>query len=115
MSATISTSLFSKYFDDAPVLSVPGRSHAVDVLYTEESVDDYVRATAEAILRIHGGCGEGDVLAFLPGQEEIEECLEIVKSGLEKMENEGGRDVKLKETVTTTSDSIQVRVDNLRI
>lgn len=61
MSATIATDMFSQYFDNCPVINVPGRSHAVDVLYTKEPVEDYVRATVDTIVKIIRETNEGKV------------------------------------------------------
>lgn len=36
MSATLDSDVFSKYFDDCPVINVPGRCYAVDIIYLEE-------------------------------------------------------------------------------
>eukprot|EP00471_Norrisiella_sphaerica_P006650 CAMPEP_0184490888 /NCGR_PEP_ID=MMETSP0113_2-20130426/19153_1 /TAXON_ID=91329 /ORGANISM="Norrisiella sphaerica, Strain BC52" /LENGTH=268 /DNA_ID=CAMNT_0026875013 /DNA_START=72 /DNA_END=875 /DNA_ORIENTATION=- len=36
MSATLDSDLFSKYFDSAPVLEIPGRSYPVKILYKED-------------------------------------------------------------------------------
>ena len=61
MSATIATDMFSQYFDNCPVINVPGRSHAVDVLYTKEPVEDYVRAAVDTIVKIVRETKEGKV------------------------------------------------------
>ncbi|XP_035917098.1 dosage compensation regulator isoform X1 [Anopheles stephensi] len=39
MSATIDTSLFSKYFGDCPVLEVPGRAFPVEQLFLEDCIE----------------------------------------------------------------------------
>jgi pre-mRNA-splicing factor ATP-dependent RNA helicase DHX16 len=44
-SATLDADKFSKYFDGAPVYSIPGRTHPVDVLYTRAPEQDYVEAS----------------------------------------------------------------------
>ncbi|GMH71318.1 hypothetical protein TrRE_jg9710 [Triparma retinervis] len=110
MSATIATDMFSQYFDNCPVINVPGRSHAVDVLYTKEPVEDYVRAAVDTIVKIVRETKEGkDVLAFLPGQEEIDDAVDMVKKQLIKLEEEtrtddegGKQNSKLKSDITKT-------------
>ena len=68
MSATLDTSLFQSYFN-AAVLSVPGRQHPVEVMYTAEPQPDVLDAALTAVLQIHADeAQEGDVLVFLPGQ-----------------------------------------------
>ncbi len=39
MSATIDTSLFSRYFDRCPVVDIPGRVHPVQLYYLEDCVE----------------------------------------------------------------------------
>ena len=82
MSATITADVFAEYFGAAK-LEVPGRTFGVDVCYLAEPASDYVEACVEACLRLHGAYEEGDILCFLPGQEEIREALYGVRRGLE--------------------------------
>lgn len=69
---------FALYFDDAPIFNVPGRTHPVDIYYTSNPEADYVEAAVVTIFQIHSSQGDGDILVFLPGQEEIERCAERV-------------------------------------
>jgi ATP-dependent RNA helicase A len=39
MSATIDTSLFSRYFGNCPVVDIPGRVHPVKLYYLEDCVE----------------------------------------------------------------------------
>ena len=39
MSATIDTSLFSRYFNRCPVIDIPGRIHPVQLYYLEDCVE----------------------------------------------------------------------------
>lgn len=39
MSATIDTSLFSKYFNDCPVIEIPGRAFPVQQYFLEDSIE----------------------------------------------------------------------------
>jgi pre-mRNA-splicing factor ATP-dependent RNA helicase DHX16 len=82
-SATIEANKFSEYFDDAKIFYIPGRNFNVDIYYTKASEGDYLDATVLTILQIHLTQGEGDILAFLTGQEEIEKCEEMLRSRLE--------------------------------
>ncbi|MBN3311408.1 DHX35 helicase, partial [Atractosteus spatula] len=41
-------------------------------------VPDYVKATVETVLKIHETEGDGDVLAFLTGQEEVERVVSLL-------------------------------------
>ncbi|KAI4716192.1 pre-mRNA-splicing factor ATP-dependent RNA helicase PRP43 [Aureobasidium sp. EXF-10727] len=78
MSATLDAEKFQKYFNDAPLLAVPGRTHPVEIFYTAEPERDYVEAAIRTVLQIHATEPEGDILLFLTGEEEIEDaCRKI--------------------------------------
>jgi pre-mRNA-splicing factor ATP-dependent RNA helicase DHX15/PRP43 len=79
MSATLDARKFQKYFNDAPLLAVPGRTHPVEIFYTEKPEQDYVEAALRTVLQIHAEEPEGDILLFLTGEEEIEDaCRKIM-------------------------------------
>ena len=50
-----------------------------DVFYLEEPASDYVRAVVDACLYIHTNKGDGDILAFLPGSEDIDRAAEMIQ------------------------------------
>ncbi|WP_225763090.1 ATP-dependent RNA helicase HrpA [Stenotrophomonas sp. Marseille-Q4652] len=100
-SATIDTARFAKHFDDAPVVSVEGRTYPVEVRYrpleeirgtpesqgkgrgnAEEadadpvSVNEAIVATVDEITRIDP---RGDVLLFLPGEREIRDAHQALE------------------------------------
>ena len=78
MSATLDAQKFQKYFNQAPLLAVPGRTHPVEIFYTPEPERDYVEAALRTVLQIHATEPEGDILLFLTGEEEIEDaCRKI--------------------------------------
>jgi pre-mRNA-splicing factor ATP-dependent RNA helicase DHX15/PRP43 len=78
MSATLDAQKFQRYFNDAPLLAVPGRTHPVEIFYTPEPEQDYVEAAVRTVLQIHATEPEGDILLFLTGEEEIEDaCRKI--------------------------------------
>ncbi len=70
MSATLDAGKFQVYFDNCPLLTIPGRTHPVEIFYTPEPERDYLEATIRTVIQIHM-CeeDEGDVLLFLTGQE----------------------------------------------
>jgi pre-mRNA-splicing factor ATP-dependent RNA helicase DHX15/PRP43 len=45
MSATLDALKFQQYFDNAPLLKVPGRTFPVEIFYTPEPERDYVEAS----------------------------------------------------------------------
>ncbi|XP_078618515.1 uncharacterized protein LOC144886044 [Branchiostoma floridae x Branchiostoma japonicum] len=81
-SATIDPTLFSNYFVGCPVMSVPGRTFPVDVIYKtpqfgdNNSSVDFVSETVNKVVEIHNNESEGDILAFLTSPLEIERACE---------------------------------------
>jgi ATP-dependent helicase HrpB len=68
MSATLDREAVSKYFDDCPIVSVPGRTHPVAIDYAPGQT--VARAAADLLERTRG-----DVLCFLPGALEIRRAI----------------------------------------
>lgn len=83
-SATIDTDAFSRHFNNAPVISVSGRTYPVTVHYAPPSDADstedssYVEHCADAIASIYNNEPPGDILAFLPTEKEIRTCCALV-------------------------------------
>lgn len=71
MSATLDAGKFQSYFDNSPLLSVPGRTHPVEILWANETTRDFLDAAVETVFQIHAeeAHEEGDILLFLTGQE----------------------------------------------
>ncbi|KZL82693.1 pre-mrna-splicing factor atp-dependent rna helicase prp43, partial [Colletotrichum incanum] len=88
MSATLDAQKFQRYFNDAPLLAVPGRTHPVEIFYTPEPERDYVEAAIRTVLQIHASEGEGDVLLFLTGEEEIEDACRKINLEADEMTRE---------------------------
>lgn len=93
-SATIDAEFFRNYFnvksnvksmstgtDSAVILSVEGRMFPVDYFYVSAPCPDYVKETVNTILKIHKkeGNAVGDILAFLTGQEEVLEAVQLLR------------------------------------
>ncbi|KAF8621407.1 hypothetical protein AX15_007819 [Amanita polypyramis BW_CC] len=72
MSATLDAEKFSKFFHNAKILYVKGRQHPVKIYHCAEGQPDYVDAAMRTFFQIHTDQPPGDVLIFLPGQEDIE-------------------------------------------
>jgi pre-mRNA-splicing factor ATP-dependent RNA helicase DHX15/PRP43 len=82
MSATLDALKFKKYFttdETPPLFKVPGRTHPVEIFYTQEPEPDYVEASIRTVLMIHRAEDPGDILVFLTGQEEIEDACRKIK------------------------------------
>ena len=98
MSATIDASNICAALK-APLIESEGRMFPVEINYTTTETDRHditsanypyssssiASATASAIAKAHGE-HEGDILAFLPGQGEIERCMELLGSSLSPTE-----------------------------
>ncbi|PPQ97821.1 hypothetical protein CVT26_012922 [Gymnopilus dilepis] len=72
MSATLDAEKFSKFFNNAPILYVKGRQHPVKIYHAAQPQLDYTDAALRTFFQIHTDQPPGDVLVFLPGQEDIE-------------------------------------------
>ncbi|XP_049847783.1 uncharacterized protein LOC126304654 [Schistocerca gregaria] len=78
MSATLDVQQFKDYFDDVPILKIPGRMFPVEIFYSPNQVEDYLVSSIAAVMQIHANEMPGDILLFLNGEEEIEEaCRQI--------------------------------------
>ncbi|KAF5095897.1 hypothetical protein D0Z00_002984 [Geotrichum galactomycetum] len=76
MSATLDAERFSKFFDNADILFVEGKMYPVQRYYLNEPVDDIVDSTIQAVCQVNQSEPMGDILAFLPGQDEIEKVVQ---------------------------------------
>lgn len=85
MSATLDAEKFQKYFDNAPLMKVPGRTFSVEKFYTPEPEKDYVEAAVRTVVQIHQCESKGDVLLFLTGEEEIENACRQIRDESEKL------------------------------
>ena len=84
-SATIDTEKFSRAFENAPVIEVSGRMYPVDIRYAEpgEDADDaddsgYVEAAAATVRRIEKKDPRGDILVFMPTEQDIRETCDLI-------------------------------------
>lgn len=90
MSATLDAQKFQSYFNDAPLLAVPGRTHPVEIYYTPEFQSDYLESALRTVLQIHATEPEGDILLFLTGEEEIEDACRKLKLESDELTRESG-------------------------
>ncbi len=102
-SATIDTAAFSTAFDDAPVITVEGRTFPVEVIYApldslgrdynapsgeaadvsseasaKEEAVHYIDGAVESVERIMRESNAGDVLVFLPSERDIREVSDLL-------------------------------------
>lgn len=120
-SATVDAELFKDFFnfttktkkDSSIILTVEGRMYENEIFYLDGKIfieisstfslnhfisfvdpcPDYIKGTVETILKIHKKEKQGDILAFLTGQDEVHQCISILK---EYIETAGINDEELK-------------------
>ncbi|XP_076470815.1 pre-mRNA-splicing factor ATP-dependent RNA helicase PRP16-like [Babylonia areolata] len=85
-SATMDASKFAMFFGNVPIYIIPGRTFPVDVLYAKNPVEDYVEAAVKQSLQIHLQGLDGDLLVFMPGQEDIEVTCALLSERLAELE-----------------------------
>jgi ATP-dependent helicase HrpA len=79
-SATIDTEKFSRAFKKAPVIEIEGRGYPVEVLYRPVNNEEHLTCLDEAVntvIEIINSGEIGDILVFLPTEQDIRE-LEIL-------------------------------------
>ncbi|XP_070574858.1 pre-mRNA-splicing factor ATP-dependent RNA helicase PRP16-like [Ptychodera flava] len=86
-SATMDASKFATFFGNVAIFEIPGRTFPVDVLFSRNVVEDYVDAAIKQALQIHLQPAPGDILVFMPGQEDIEVTCDLIAERLEEIEN----------------------------
>ncbi|AFR92854.2 ATP-dependent RNA helicase prh1 [Cryptococcus neoformans C23] len=81
MSATLDPTKFKTFFGTGrDALLVKGRMYEVATQHVLEPVDDFIEAAARQVMTVHcSPDSPGDVLVFMPGSEEIENCVELLK------------------------------------
>jgi ATP-dependent helicase HrpA len=84
-SATLDVERISRFFGGAPIITVSGRSHPIEVRYREAPDDEEDPDLGLAVLEAYreiaaepGQIGSGDVLVFLPGEREIRDVGELL-------------------------------------
>ncbi|GIY49237.1 pre-mRNA-splicing factor ATP-dependent RNA helicase PRP16 [Caerostris extrusa] len=86
-SATMDASKFSNFFGNAPSFTIPGRTFPVELFFSKNPIEDYVDSAVKQVLQIHLQQTTGDILVFMPGQEDIEVTCELVAERLGEIEN----------------------------
>lgn len=66
-SATLDAEKFSKFYEDCPIYSIPGRNFPVEILYAKEMDEDYFESCLITVIQIHLTEAPGDILVFLTG------------------------------------------------
>jgi ATP-dependent helicase HrpA len=86
-SATIDTEAFARHFNNAPVITVTGRTYPVLVRYSpppeESEEENEVDHCVQAVLDIISKEPRGDILVFLPTEQDIRECCQELEHRLD--------------------------------
>lgn len=88
-SATINTQKISAAFEDAPVISVTGRTYPVDIIYKplnsekEEAGDiTYIDQTIDTVVELEQSRKKGDILIFMPTEADIRETVQRLEGSM---------------------------------
>ncbi|KAJ8608877.1 hypothetical protein CTAYLR_005266 [Chrysophaeum taylorii] len=95
-SATADVETLRSFFgaSQTAVASIEGRPYPVDVFFAEHPLGaDYVLEAARLAARVHREEGPGDVLVFLPGPKEVDECVRLVRDDVSSTPGVGGCEV----------------------
>jgi ATP-dependent RNA helicase DHX8/PRP22 len=76
---------FSEFFNNCPIITIPGKIHEVSVYYAKEPVSDYLDESINTCIQIHMTEAPGDILLFLTGQEEIDTSCQILFERMRKL------------------------------
>ena len=81
-SATIDTAKFSRHFDNAPIISVSGRTFPIETRYIEPDDDEsYVSTAIRESVTLYEEQLMGDILIFMPTERDIRDTV----AGLDKL------------------------------
>ncbi|XP_028174839.1 pre-mRNA-splicing factor ATP-dependent RNA helicase PRP16 [Ostrinia furnacalis] len=86
-SATMDSSKFSAFFGNVPTFTIPGRTFPVETFFAKNVCEDYVDGAVKQALQIHLQPDEGDILIFMPGQEDIEVTCEVLTERLADLDS----------------------------
>ncbi|ATU93922.1 ATP-dependent helicase HrpB [Phyllobacterium zundukense] len=79
MSATLDGARVASLLGDAPVLESKGRSFPIDLRYRTRNPDEKIEDAMAKAIRDILGSETGSILAFLPGQREIERTADALE------------------------------------
>ena len=88
-SATIDTNAFSKHFNNAPIITVSGRTYPVTVSYlppdetNAAGKENMVEHCVQVVRDIVSKRPEGDILVFMATERDIRECCKLLESSLQ--------------------------------
>lgn len=107
-SATLDANKFSQYFFSCPILSIPGRTYPVDIYHSKvkqimtvngPANQSYIQSAVDIAKRIHLKEGDGHILIFLTGQEEIDKACQLLNQQLLELEDDANQDLSDRELI----------------
>lgn len=87
MSATLEEKRFQEYFPQAPLVHISGRMYGMEVYNSKAPEANYVEAAIRTATQIHLYEGDGDILIFLTGEDEIETTVDRLQNGIRMAEH----------------------------
>ncbi len=84
-SATIDTQSFAEHFNNAPILTISGRTYSVTVRYNpldEKQMDEKnseIDHCVKTVVDLFNHEQKGDILVFLPTERDIRECCKLLE------------------------------------
>lgn len=87
MSATLEEKRFQAYFSEAPLVHITGRMFGVEVYHSKTPESNYVEACLRTAIQIHLYEGDGDILIFLTGEDEIETVVDRLQKSIKMAEH----------------------------
>jgi pre-mRNA-splicing factor ATP-dependent RNA helicase DHX38/PRP16 len=107
-SATMNAEKFSKFFGNVPIYEIPGRTFPVETFFSKHIMGDYVDAAVRQAITIHLQNGEGDILIFMTGQEDIETTCLLIAERLEKID--GAPEMLILPIYSTLPSDVQAKI-----
>jgi len=109
-SATMDSDKFSDFFGNVPIFQIPGRTFPVDVMFSKTTVEDYVDAAVKQCVQTHLGAPEGDILIFMPGQEDIEVTCDMINEKIEALKDDGVKPLSVLPIYSQLPTDLQAKI-----
>jgi pre-mRNA-splicing factor ATP-dependent RNA helicase DHX38/PRP16 len=109
-SATMDSDKFSAFFGSVPVFVIPGRTFPVEVFFSKTTVEDYVDAAVKKTVELHIGAPDGDILVFMPGQEDIDATCDMIKEKVESLKEDGAKPLSVLPIYSQLPTDLQAKI-----
>lgn len=84
MSATLDGARITRVLQQAPLIETHGRAFPVEIVYQPRKADERLEDTMANAIRYWLSSQQGSILAFLPGQKEINRTADLLNDKLDK-------------------------------